>query len=153
MTITTFEEWYEEHGKGAFKSDELPPIILNPEFVDLWKDEWEGYLDLWYFLEVITEESSTNHYEIIRQLSIRGIHTEGVGGGMLSNKLYAYIYSNGVDNPINEYLKNHLIIMKTNNNKLYWKGWYFPASMFVFNESMNNSFSINWPTRNPMEGK
>ena len=65
MNIITFPQWINKHkiqfGKiGTLPTypKDLPPIILNPLFADLYNDEYAGYITLTKFLEDITEETS-----------------------------------------------------------------------------------------------
>jgi hypothetical protein len=164
MKIITFPQWLNTLGVRTWSGriDELPSIILNPIFIDLYNDEYAGD-NLSLFLKDITDNLvGKNHYEIIRQLSDRGITTRGVGGGHISDNLYEYMDNKDIYNPINEYLINNKIrytegvsfsLIDILIDRMNWRGWAFPIGMFVFVEEEERPYSINWPLRNPMEVK
>ena len=167
MDINEYKKLYGTHG-GQVKWKELPPIVLNPLFYDVWFKEYKNKMTLFEFLRTIqgdpAEEYAGNFYgerlEIVDDYelrkdiikSMRKIYPQiqGMGRGRIDAEIYKQIN----DSPFKPIVfPDGETIHIGSEGVISYLGWGFTTEVFVFKTTPSFGPILNWINEHPLEVK
>ena len=160
MKTISLNDWSDMTGKENMSTTELPPIILNPKFIECYEEYFSNiYNDISGFLRAVTDEYEDFHEHIIVKLrDYFDVETKDVGGGSVSDRFYAWIENENkgvIGKSVNDYFFDNKINLVTfmHENMLYFTNWYFSPQMFVVLEEDISWNYLNWNEDDPLKLK